>query len=346
MNLLNSPVLQFVDADGLPLAFAKAYLYLTGTTTPVDTYADVDMVEAHTFPIVADSQGIFPPIFYEGDVLVRMKLVTATGDLVSPLLDIDPVNQLFTVFAANIADGAIEEKLGYTPVDPATAVFTANARQNFEPEELNVDDIGFRGNPVRITNVDHTFELADSQSLVQKDDTSEPIWAIPPDTFPIGHYIEIHSANAAGDISLERGVGVVLRSALDGTDENKTIPPLYRGRLQQVASNDWLLSPDVPGTDFDLSAAGYIIFPNGYIRQWGKYTGAKLGDTTQAVVFPIEFPTSVLGANVSGEMSGTPAITADMGVHINLLSDTGLTVYISGPADEQVDGFYWEAWGH
>jgi len=254
------------------------------------------------------------------------------------------VNELFTVFAANIADGAIEEKLGYTPVDPANAVFSANARLNFEPEELNVDDVGYRGNPVRVTNVDHTFELIDSQALVTKDDTSEPTWTIPPDAFPIGHYFEIYNGNT-GDISLERGVGVTLRGALDDTDENKVIPPHFKGRIQQIASNDWVISPDVPG-DADLSAAGYFILPNGYIRQWGKYTGAKLGDTTQNVVFPIPFPTACLGANVSGLMSGTPVITADMGVHVNAFDLTDLDVYISGPADEQVDGFYWEVWGH
>lgn len=345
MSLLNPPVLQFVDADGAPLAFAKAYLYLTGTTTPVDTFADAEMTEAHTFPVVADSQGLFPPIYFEGDVLVRMKLVTAAGDLVTPLLDVDPVNQLFTVFAANIADGAIEEKLGYTPVNPAAAVFTANARLDMEePGELNPDDIGYRGNPVTIKNVEHTFELADSQRLIVKDDTGDYVWTIPADTFPIGHYFEIWIANT-GTVSLERDTGVTLRAADNSTDENKDLQPYYRGRLQQVASNDWVLSPDVAG-DVALSVNGYFILPNGYIRQWGTYTGSLAGDAVQNVVFPFEFPTACLGATVTLKMGGTPEITADMGCAVNAFDATDLDVYISGPADEVVDGFIWEAWGY
>jgi len=344
MSLLTQPFMQLMDANGEAMAFAEAYFYLTGTTDPVDVFADADLTEPHTVPLVADDAGIFPAIYFDGADVIRMKVVAADGDLGLPLLDIDPVNELFTVFAANIADGAIEEKLGYTPVDPENAVFTANARLNFTPTELNVDDVGFRGNPVSVTNVNHTFAVEDSQYLITKDDTSTPTWTIPPDAFPVGHYFELYNGNT-GDITLERGVGVALRGAMDDTDENKTLPPYFRGRLQQVSSNDWVLSPDVPG-DVDLSAAGYFILPNGYIRQWGKYTGAKLGDTTQAVVFPIEFPTAILGASVSGEMTGTPVITADMGVHVNVVSTTGLTAYISGPADEQVDGFYWEAWGH
>lgn len=344
MTLLNTPILQYMSADGNPLAFAKAYFYLTGTTDPVDTFADFDQTEAHTFPVVADSQGLFPAIYYDGSVLVRMKLVTATGDLVTPLLDVDPVNQLFSVTAASIEDGAIEEKLGYTPVDPSNAVFDANVRMDFEPEELNVDDVGYRGNPVRVTNVDHTFELADSQSLVVKDDTSEPVWTIPPDTFPIGHYIEIYSGNT-GDIDLVRGVGVTLRGALDDTNEDKVITPYFRGRLQQVASNDWVLSPDVPG-DTDLSVNGYFILPNGYIRQWGTYTGDKAGDTTQAVTFPIPFPTACLGASATAIQSGSPNVSADMSTSINAKDLDDMIVYISGPNGWSINGFHWEAWGH
>lgn len=344
MTLLNTPILQYADADGNPLAFAKLYFYLTGTTDPVDTFADFDRTEAHTFPVVADSQGLFPPIYYDGSVLVRMKLVTATGDLVTPLLDVDPVNQLFSVTAASIEDGAIEEKLGYTPVDPSNAVFDNNVRMDFEPAELNVDDVGYRGNPVRVTNVDHTFELADSQALVTKDDTSEPVWTIPPDTFPVGHYIEIYSGNT-GDIDLVRGVGVTLRGALDDTDENKVITPYFRGRLQQVASNDWVLSPDVPG-DADLSVNGYFILPNGYIRQWGTYTGTLAGDTIQNVVFPIPFPTACLGASATVTLTGSPVNTSDVGAAINAFDLTDLDIYITGPSTEDVNGFRWEAWGH
>lgn len=342
--LLNNPILQYVDANGQPLAFAKIYLYLTGTTTPIDTFADAAFVEAHTFPVVADSQGLFPPIYFNGSVLARMKLVTATGDLVTPLLDVDPVNQLFTVFAANIATGAIEEKLGYIPVNPSTAVFDANARLNFTPTELNVDDIGYRGNPVTIKNVDHTFLLEDSQRLVMKDGAVALQYTIPPDTFPVGHYFELYNGNTE-TITLIRGLAVSLRGASDSTNENKILQPFYRGRLQQIASNDWVLSPDVAGA-VDLTVNGYAVFPNGYIRQWGKYTGLKAGDTTQAVVFPIPFPTACLGAGATAEQTGVPVVTADMSVSINLTGAAGLTVYVSGPAGDNINGFFWEAWGH
>jgi len=341
--LLSNPVIQLAASNGTPLAFAKIYLYLTGTTTPVDSFADADYTEAHTFPVVADSQGLFPPIYFEGDVLVRMKLVTATGDLVTPLLDVDPVNQLFTVFAANIADGAIEGKLGYTPVDPSAAVFDANARLDFVPTELNADDVGYRGNPVTVKNVDHTFVLADSQHLLVKDSAVEVDWTIPPDTFPVGHYIEIYNGNTQ-NILLLRGAGVTLTGADDSTNENKTLQPFFRGRLQQISSNDWLLSPDVAGA-VSLSSNGYMVLPNGYIRQWGKFTGSLAGDSTQAVTFPIAFPTGCLGASATVELTGTPDILSDLGAAINTFNSTTLTVYIAGVSTKSVQGFYWEAWG-
>jgi len=344
MSLLFQPYMQLSDANGLAMAFAEAYFYLTGTTDPVAVFADSDLTDEHTVPLVADDAGIFPAIYFDGTEVLRMKVVAADGDLGLPLLDIDPVNELFTVFAANIADGAIEEKLGYTPVDPANAVFTANARLNFVPTELNIDDIGFRGTPVTIKNAAYSIDFLDSGRLLVKDDNSTPTWTITKDIFPVGHWFDVHNSNT-GEVFLVRDDDVELRGADSSVDEDKELPPYYKGRVTQVVANEWVLDPN-PTPATDLSVNGYFQLPNGYIRQWGKYTGVKLGDTTQEVTFPIPFPTACLGAGATAWMDGTPAITADMSVAVNAFDLTDLTVYVSGPADEEIDGFYWEAWGH
>lgn len=344
--LLNNPILQYVDADGKPLAFAKIYIYLSGTTDPVDTFADAEMTEPHTFPVVADSQGLFPAIYIAGQGLLRMKFVRDGNDLVTPMLDVDPINQLFTVYAENIADGAIEEKLGYIPVDPAKAVFTNNPRMNFVPAELNVDDMGYRGNPVTIKNLNHTFELADSQRLVMKDEATSFDWTIPKDTFPVGHYIELWNGNAES-IDLVRAAGVSLQTLDDLSDANRVLQPGYRGRIQQVASNTWVLSPGVAevSTDILLAQNGYYKMPNGYIRQWGKYTGPIYGDASQSVNFPIPFPTACFGANVSG-IKGGGGVNDDASIMVDSVSTSAVIAYCVGEASDQVSGFFWEAWGH
>lgn len=51
------------DAAGAVLASAKLYFYVTGTTTPLDTFSDAGLSSANTNPVVADSAGFFGDIF-------------------------------------------------------------------------------------------------------------------------------------------------------------------------------------------------------------------------------------------------------------------------------------------
>lgn len=344
MPLLSQPLMQITDVTGAPLAFAEAYFYLTGTTDPVDVFADGDLTVPRTWPVVADDQGIFPSIYFNAEQLLRMKVVINGGDLATPLLDIDPVNTLFEVYASNLADGAIEEKLGYVPVDPANASFSAPARLTFTPTELNVDDVGFRGTPVFIRNVDYTLELEASGGQLVKDSTATPTWTIPPSAFPLGHWFEVYIDNASGSVTLARGAGVQLVGADDDDNEDKILPPLFKGRCTQVASNRWVLDPD-PAPPADLSANGYFKLANGYIRQWGTYTGNLSGDATRAVAFPIPFPNACFGAQVTAHINGA-SITADMSAVIKAPPiTTGFDVYVSGPGSEVINGFTWEAWG-
>lgn len=55
-----------VDGNGNVRANAKLYFYLTGTTTPQNTYADAALSAVNANPVVADSNGQFPAI-YLGD---------------------------------------------------------------------------------------------------------------------------------------------------------------------------------------------------------------------------------------------------------------------------------------
>lgn len=48
---------QFFDNDGDPLASGKLYTYAAGTSTPLATYSDVDLLSANANPIVLDSAG-------------------------------------------------------------------------------------------------------------------------------------------------------------------------------------------------------------------------------------------------------------------------------------------------
>lgn len=72
--------------DGAPAPGALLYTWLSGTSTPQAVYADLALGSAHTNPVEADSNGIFP-IIYLAAVNYRMELRNADGDVIFPAQD-------------------------------------------------------------------------------------------------------------------------------------------------------------------------------------------------------------------------------------------------------------------
>lgn len=95
MPLIIPPVMQYDDEDGAPLAFAEAYFTQTETDVPVPVYQEKALENEHAYPVLADSQGLFPPVFFDPDLgLVRLRIIPTDGDLDNPLIEADPVNWL------------------------------------------------------------------------------------------------------------------------------------------------------------------------------------------------------------------------------------------------------------
>lgn len=63
MSVLLSPVgngIAFLDAEGIPLVGGKIYTYQAGSSTPLDTYTDVNGTIANTNPIILGTDGRCP----------------------------------------------------------------------------------------------------------------------------------------------------------------------------------------------------------------------------------------------------------------------------------------------
>ena len=77
---LTLPKVQPIDNNGLIMPGAKLYTYLAGTTTPVDSFTDAALTTPHTNPVLADSNGRFPPIFLSHSVIYKLD-VTDSDDV-------------------------------------------------------------------------------------------------------------------------------------------------------------------------------------------------------------------------------------------------------------------------
>lgn len=93
-RIFNSPFVEVFDGNGNPMAGAKIYFYITGTTTPKNTYSDPDLAIGHVNanPVVADANGLFGPIYLAQDADYKAILKTSADVTVAtrdPLLVIN-----------------------------------------------------------------------------------------------------------------------------------------------------------------------------------------------------------------------------------------------------------------
>ena len=88
-NLFQPSIQRAIDGNGNPVSGAKLFFYLTDTLTFTAIYADRDGTTNQTNPVIADSTGLFPPVYIDKDTTYRV--VQKSADEASEYYDIDPV---------------------------------------------------------------------------------------------------------------------------------------------------------------------------------------------------------------------------------------------------------------
>lgn len=88
-QLFTAPYMTILDGNGTPINGAKAYFYLTGTTTPEDVFTSEALTTPHANPVIADSAGRLPAIFLSPDKIYRCDIKSASDTLIK---SIDPIN--------------------------------------------------------------------------------------------------------------------------------------------------------------------------------------------------------------------------------------------------------------
>lgn len=244
-QLLPFSLAQWSDVDGEPLALAEMHFYLAGTTTPEEVFEDSLLAVSHGTSVVADAQGIFPPVYFDPEVPLRMKVIEAGGDVNNPLMDCDPCSVTLLITAGQIDDGAIEAKLGYTPVDPdADVTFTEYVRITKVLATADGSEVGFRSLPLAIHNANYTLAFDDIGKGMRKDDTGTYTWTIPLTAtvaLPVGSLMHYHNGNS-GVLTIDKEVGITLTALGDTSFTNLssvTIQPGEWGFLWKTGTNTW-----------------------------------------------------------------------------------------------------------
>ena len=137
INRFVNPVIKYTTDTLQTMPGAELYFYVTGTTTPKDTYQDINGTTPHSNPIVALSDGHFPPIFLDGFYRSELKYngITQPGWPVDnigatsvpiPLGDWDTtitysIGQLVTAADENRYESLIDGNLNNEPSATPTA---------------------------------------------------------------------------------------------------------------------------------------------------------------------------------------------------------------------------------
>ena len=108
------PVMQFTDDDNVPLAGAKYYTWLSGTTTPTLAYTDAELSVAHPWPAIADSAGRLT-VFLDRAVGYKIELRDADDVSVwGPVDDVILPPDIAPAVANSVPTGAILPYAGAT----------------------------------------------------------------------------------------------------------------------------------------------------------------------------------------------------------------------------------------
>ena len=225
-TLLPAPVFRAVDANGAPMPGALLQFYVTGTTTPTPAYTTSALSVTLSNPVVADSGGLFVPIYLDPAVTYRVQLQTAATTLVR---DIDPAStSVIEASQAQVNAGAatgvfvspaklaawtgVATALGYTPLnkagDTATNLVLANS-------VLATTSAGYLGIPVNEQDGTYTAVLTDAGKLVRHNSATAHAHTVPPIAsvaYPIGTAIAFRNFGA-GVVTLTPGAGVTFYKA-------------------------------------------------------------------------------------------------------------------------------------
>lgn len=109
---------QIHDINGKPLIGARAFFYVGGTTTPLETYRSYDLGAVNLLPnpVVTDGAGFFPAVFFdEADLFYRVRVTTQSGSLI---YDVDGLPIIGPTGGGG--GGAV------TPVDPDAVMKTGD----------------------------------------------------------------------------------------------------------------------------------------------------------------------------------------------------------------------------
>jgi len=210
------------DANGDPVALARAEFFASGTTTPVTVYADQGETTPHPSPLLADGNGVFPAVFRSGGA-VKAVVKTPLG---ATLYTLDPVIKVAaSASAASAISFAASAAIPATNVQAAVEKVQANVEANGTAIALkaNIASPELTGNPTAPTQAvgNNSTRLANTafvNAQTLNDDLATPSTTRPPSATSVINYV-----GAQAKLQFATQVATTAGTAFDFEDFPATI---------------------------------------------------------------------------------------------------------------------------
>jgi len=122
-QLFIEPLARVFTNTGSVGAGYKYYFYTTGTTTPINSYTTSDLSVANSYPVVADANGRFGPIWLSNLATTKVVLKDASDNVIETQ---DPVGSTSATTSLNDLDVRPDSYWGLTTGTTSAYVLTAN----------------------------------------------------------------------------------------------------------------------------------------------------------------------------------------------------------------------------
>lgn len=327
------PFLHPINGSGTPYPGALLYFYTAGTTTPLDTYSDLNLSVPNTNPVVADANGMFGQIFL-GSVTYDVVLKTSAGATIWTAEDVAAaaVSAATTTVAGIVELATTAEALtgssttlGMTPATVAAAI-----QQGF-----SYGTTGGTANAITVTPTVTPTALASGMVL----------------------YFRALSNNTAATTINYAGLGAVSARVDGGSGAtacaggeivaNNVYSATYSG-----ADSCWLVSPvGFNPASANSATLGASMAPGDKLLIWDLSALAPKG-MTRSTLYPFSSKTgnytatdddcggTIRFSGLSADATLTlPAVSGRAGYMLTILcSDTTYGVTVDGNSSETIDG--------
>lgn len=256
---------QYFNNSGEPLISGRIYFYESGTTTPKNTYADINLTILNTNPVILTAAGRQPNVFFDGvakailadadDVVIETRDPVGQTDLDMPL---NPWLSSYTYSIGNIvegADGSLYQSLQNSNLnhDPTSSPLWWGPWPTPSPVKM----------PIQNKSANYTVVLADLGSIINVTANSVTITFDPSATLTSGFWCwVINSASNSAHVTtldptsprtidgttslaLRRGEGAIIEN--DGTNLLTAAGKKMRGYAENLVST--ATRPTAAGSD-------------------------------------------------------------------------------------------------